>query len=299
MNKGVHADETDTLGRVWYHIPNLGPKFCDAVRKYSIVANYREAHVIARKKSKDSECMWVGIVGDPASYTTGSKRHIIDMMIRDPEQVMASAQKRGSKIRSKNVAGSKRRKRRRRHSSIILDSDSSNHTAIEVNRKSNCGVNYFEKGGTASDQESSSNGSSRSMSVLSKENSDSECPPFGFAVRESSPVCVGFTDNKAKLGDRSFLPPTTAYTLTVNTDTTHSDWLDTLESDPSLYALREPPLPSPENGWLCNFSKYDGCISLSNTSTRMPTPVTNNNLHQFTVRRYSVADLNEMLVHAD
>lgn len=267
-DRGIYTDENDPLGRVWYHIPNLGPKFCDAVRKYSIVANYREAHVIARKKSKDSECMWVGIVGDPAGYTTGSKRHIIDMLLRNPEQNFDQANGRvQSRVRIRTISGLKRRKRRKRPTTAG-ESDVSRRSIKQSEDNTSCGVN-------SDNLSDSSHISSGSLSVLSKENIDMEAPAYGFAFREQSP---SINPTLSRYG----LPPLTVETV----EECQQDWLDSLCKDPALYALKEPPLPSPGNFFIS--SKFETYLSQT-IQRRQSVPV---------FPRYSVADLNELLVES-
>ena len=271
MERGVYTDENDPLGRVWYHIPNLGPKFCDAVRKYSIIANYREAHVIARKKSKDSECMWVGIVGDPAAYTTGSKRHIIDLMLRNPGQSFdQSSRRHHSRVRiNRTTASGKRRKRRRRRMVYAAgrpESDGSHRSIEKLSEERSGGLSSGRD--TPSDQESSQ----MSTTPSCKEN---DGVLYGFSVREHliSPPLVARRNRRFGLPDP---------TLTVRTDLENHqfrDWLDSLDKDPTLFALREPPLPSPEHANLFYLAaKYDRRFS-----------------PRVAPRKYSVADLNELL----
>ena len=72
---GVYKDESDPDERTWYHIPNFGRKFFDALRKYYMVReNGQEIRVSIKRPDKDSYCTWVGIVGHPRHYSTGGKR---------------------------------------------------------------------------------------------------------------------------------------------------------------------------------------------------------------------------------
>jgi len=333
---GVYADESDPLGRAWYHIPNLGAKFCDAVRKYSIVANYREAHVIARKKSKDSECMWIGIVGDPASYTTGSKRHLIDLMLRNPGQSFDNSSRRHhAKVRSNrtSVAGKRRKRRRRRFQFPPGDSrnesEGSHGTANQPGRihKNRTGLNR-EKPGSGDDDEhdsvmdedadSFSSQLSTTPSVLSMDQQVSNS--YDFAVRETvgnaSPPPHELTYFKRPAMNRFGLPHSASAGLSINTSYSHNDkgvWgFDSVYKDPVLYALREPPLPSPEAGRMFYLSRFDnGNIVTSNpqhqsymlSANGMPRPrsptISSTSYNTTNVRKYSVADLNELLISSD
>ena len=84
---GVYRDESDPDERSWYHIPNFGRKFFDALRKYYMVReNGQEIRVAIKRPDKDSFCTWVGIVGHPRHYSTGGKRPKIidDRCLFDP-----------------------------------------------------------------------------------------------------------------------------------------------------------------------------------------------------------------------
>ena len=73
--EGVYYDENDSEGRTWYHVPNFGRKFFDALRKYyTVQENGREIRVAIKRPEKDSFCTWIGIVGHPRNYSTGGKR---------------------------------------------------------------------------------------------------------------------------------------------------------------------------------------------------------------------------------
>jgi hypothetical protein len=68
---GVFTSES----RTWYHVPNFGRKFFDALRKYYIVeSDGTESRVVIKRPEKDSYCTWVGITGNPRNYSTGGKR---------------------------------------------------------------------------------------------------------------------------------------------------------------------------------------------------------------------------------
>ena len=288
ISNGVFTDDDDPLGRVWYHIPNLGPKFCDAVRKYSIIANFREAHVVARKKSKESECMWIGIVGDPAEYTTGSKRHLIDFMLRNPGiSLEQSANRRNqSRMRTNKSANplKKRRRKRRRlpYSGIRIDSGESS----SIERKhadDSVDPNRTASGGSVSHSESYDDDDSSLMSttpsVLSMDRQASG--QYGFGVRDMMSVSppVPPTLSIPEPGVKSYtLPPPTSTAA----PTDRGDWLDSMENEPHLFALREPPLPSPEPG-----------KSFSSHRRDSPSPFMQ------PVRKYSVEDLNELLVRSE
>ncbi len=301
---GIYADGSDALGRVWYHIPNLGPKFCDAVRKYSIVANYREAHVIARKKSKDSECMWIGIVGDPASYTTGSKRHIIDLMLRNPGQTFdQSARRQQGRVRSTRTSLSgKRRKRRRRR--FPFNNESRNES-----EESTADVTHIDEADEKPDEVVNGNETDADSSQLSSTPSslslENQVPNmYGFSLRErnhSPPTSIPLQVQGAMLAARSRFALPTPTNLAVQTENHDRDWHFTpLYDDPAMYAFREPPLPSPEPGKSIQFTMVTSStrvMSSNNTSSQKQvlSPLVSTVLH----KRYSVADLNELLVISD
>lgn len=303
ITSGIYADASDALGRVWYHIPNLGPKFCDAVRKYSIVANYREAHVIARKKSKDSECMWIGIVGDPASYTTGSKRHIIDLMLRNPGQTFdQSARRQQGRVRSTRTSLSgKRRKRRRRR--FPFNSESRNESEGSAADAANMeGVSEKpDDAGNSNETDADSSQLSSTPSSLSLENQVPNV--YGFSLREpnmSPPSSVQLQVHGALMTARSRFALPTPKNLSVQTECHERDWHFTpLYDDPAMYAFREPPLPSPEPGKSFMLAKSGvsgrGVGHNSSSQKQVLSPLVSTALH----RRYSVADLNELLVISD
>ena len=83
---GVYHDDSDSEGRTWYHVPNFGRKFFDALRKYYTVReNGREIRVAIKRPEKDSYCTWIGIVGHPRHYSTGGKRSkMLDDKITTP-----------------------------------------------------------------------------------------------------------------------------------------------------------------------------------------------------------------------
>lgn len=289
ISNGIFADDEDPLGRVWYHIPNLGPKFCDAVRKYSIIANFREAHVVARKKSKESECMWIGIVGDPAEYTTGSKRHLIDFMLRNPGiNLDTSANRRNqSRLRTNKSANplKKRRRKRRRipYAGIRIDSGEISSLDRKLHDDTT-DVNRAGSGESVSQSESYDDDDASSLmsttpSVISIDRQASG--QYGFGVRDlvgaSPPIPNSLSQSDTRL--KTFtLPPSTS---TSNTQD-RGDWLDSVDSEPHLFALREPPLPSPEAAKGFSLSRIDP-----------PSPVVR------AVRKYSVEDLNELLVKSE
>ena len=287
---GIFVDETDPLGRVWYHIPNLGPKFCDAVRKYSIIANYREAHVVARKRSKESQCMWVGIVGDPAEYTTGSKRHLIDFLLRNPGMNLdQSGNKRNqTRLRTFKTLNPLKKRRRRRRKTQMLDSraESSEGSSLE-NRKINSEnlpdsddplksrMNDLDSEISSEDMEDDSSLVSTTPSVIPVERQGSG--DFAFEVRDhvsASPPILASQPQRQKIKEFA-LPNATAH----NSQSSRGDWLDTASRDPAFFALREPPLPSPDGAKIFSFIKNDPAS---------PTLKPN--------RKYSVEDLNELLV---
>ena len=72
---GVFKDMHDPEERTWFHIPNFGRKFFDALRKYYMVTDSgQEIRVAIKRPDKESCCTWVGIVGNPRHYSTGGKR---------------------------------------------------------------------------------------------------------------------------------------------------------------------------------------------------------------------------------
>jgi len=72
---GVFKDMHDPEERTWFHIPNFGRKFFDALRKYYMVTDSgQEIRVAIKRPDKESFCTWVGIVGNPRHYSTGGKR---------------------------------------------------------------------------------------------------------------------------------------------------------------------------------------------------------------------------------
>jgi hypothetical protein len=295
LSKGIYVDEGDSLGRVWYHIPNLGPKFCDAVRKYSVVANFREAHVIARKKSKESECMWVGIVGDPAEYTTGSKRHVIEFMLRNPGMSMESGSSRRQQSRARatkliNPLKKRRRKKRRGTSlSIRIDMSQSRKGHIpeaeSVNQLSGTDILSSDLGNAS---ESESNDSSSQMSttpsLLSVERQKSG--NYGFSVREPlvSPQPISATVQGSSVDMNLKLHALPQPTGTLNGSLNINDWLDALNSDPNTFALRDPLLASPEAG---------KSFSLNKSPVQPPSPEVR------VFRKYSVEDLNLLLHNSE
>jgi hypothetical protein len=332
ISNGTYADESDPLGRTWYHIPNLGAKFCDAVRKYSIVANYREAHVIARKKSKESECMWIGIVGDPATYTTGSKRHLIDMMLRNPGQSFDNGIRRqSSKVRvNRAVPTCKRRKRRRRRYPFLSDSrnetESSNSGSVtrrdteararSVLQRTEAVRNQpTEEHSNGEDEDSvdlPSSPSSSTPSVLSMDQQVSNS--FDFQVRDMIGSPPSRSNGNAKVhtvGKLSkFKLPGGTTSLSINSATTtvpDRDWeFNSVYRDPVLYALKEPPLPSPDAGKVFTFNRCDSrLISAGARHCHNPYPPGHPRSPrllmsgQDVVRKYSVSDLNELLVSSD
>jgi len=330
ISNGIYADESDPLGRTWYHIPNLGAKFCDAVRKYSIVANYREAHVIARKKSKDSECMWIGIVGDPATYTTGSKRHIIDMMLRNPGQSFDGGTRRHhAKIRTnRTAAAGKRRKRRRRRYPFLSDSRNETESSNSDSATRRIPDSRIRSGRATPEldgdlpmdevsdvehEDSGANSSSPASSTPSVLSMDQQVSnPFDFHIRDTvSPPPARLPANaKPQVIPRlaKFTLPDSTNMLNVNTDAPHAlerDWeFVSVYRDPVQYALREPPLPSPDSGRVFSFNRLDSRTTPSATRARHHQPVhpkspTVNTSSHTGIRKYSVTDLNELLVSSD
>lgn len=292
ISNGIYADEVDQLGRVWYHIPNLGPKFCDAVRKYSIIANFKEAHVIARKRSKESECMWVGIVGDPATYTTGSKRHLIEFMMRNPGlNIDQSGRRQHTRIRTNKASNplKKRRKKRRRMPFTSSRSDSSDVSSANdtqsKHRSRNLGA---DKGVTPddlnvmseSDEESSA--MSTTPSVLSIERQESG--QYGFSVRDMTSASPPPPNEPRQKQSLFTLPHPSSYS-----SQPRSDWFDSVLRDPTLFALREPPMPSPESAKTCTLSRLSFNYPPHPASPVVPS----------VPRKYSVEDLNELLVKSD
>ena len=299
LSNGIYADGSDPLGRVWYHIPNLGPKFCDAVRKYSIIANFREAHVIARKRSKESECMWVGIVGDPAAYTTGSKRHLIEFMMRNPGlNVDQSNRRQQSRMRSSKNSNplKKRRRKRRRLPFTSSRSESSEGSSLDtlqrarVAENKESGADAHASGATTldhsrqsgSDDESSQLSTTPSIISMDRQGSGQ----YGFNVREpanaSSPVFLPVQPRP-----RLFhLPHSAVQTMSNTGDYYRRDWFDPVYNDPLLRIMREPPIPSPDSGKVLILSELD------DASPRQLSPVLR------TQRKYSVEDLNELLMQS-
>jgi hypothetical protein len=288
LSNGIYADPSDPLGRVWYHIPNLGPKFCDAVRKYSIIANFREAHVIARKRSKESECMWVGIVGDPASYTTGSKRHLIDLMLRNPGvSIPQSGRRQQVRTRQTKPHGQLKKRRRKRRRTALSNSQSSEVSPSEgligsQRRKGlNLGVQSARSvtddrisGSPSGEDESSRLSTTPSVMSVDRQRSGQ----YGFHVRDISNVSPPPLRAHANLKPNLFsLPNPTSYSGPVL-----EDWIDSVNRDPALFALREIPLPSPEAG------------KILYVRPNPPSPTL-----QTAVRKYSVEDLNELLKQCD
>lgn len=290
MSNGIFADTTDPLGRVWYHIPNLGPKFCDAVRKYSIIANYREAHVVARKRSKESQCMWVGIVGDPAEYTTGSKRHLIDFLLRNPGMNLEQSggkrnQSRSRTLRALNPLKKRRRRRRRIH---ITESRAESSEGSSLENRNIYGENIPE----CNEQDGKSKLSQRDAEISSEDVEDdsslvSTSPSvipverqgsgeFAFDVRDqtnSSPALPNSQAPKPKL--KEFALP---YASSHKSHASRGDWLDAANRDPTFFALREPPMPSPNGPKVFGFIRNEP-----------PSPFVQ------TSRKYSVEDLNDLL----
>ena len=327
---GVYADESDPLGRTWYHIPNLGAKFCDAVRKYSIVANYREAHVIARKKSKDSECMWIGIVGDPASYTTGSKRHLIDMMLRNPGQSFENGSRRQNpKTRlNRTVAAGKRRKRRRRRYPFLADSrnetESSNSGSAQRRpsghrpRQSpelmgNDNVQAIEATSSEDTDESEHLSSSPTSSIPSVLSMDPQVSnPYDFQVREpiiTSPARIPPRDKEHTVPRHRLNLPVATTALTISTAQSappERDWeFVSVYRDPVSYALREPPMPSPDSCNVFSFNRMEMRVNSASSKQyqaqsfaqpRSPSLVGST---QTGTRKYSVSDLNDLLMSPD
>jgi hypothetical protein len=293
LAKGIYVDDADQLGRVWYHIPNLGPKFCDAVRKYSVVANFREAHVIARKKSKESECMWVGIVGDPGEYTTGSKRHVIEFMLRNPGAATEQAQNRRAQTRSRATKLAnplkKRRRKKRRGSvlSIRVDSSTSSKSpneqecvALPIGSDRNSLAADNQR--IASEDDESSSQMSTTPSLLSVERQPSGNYAFGVsentASPQPSPSSIAVSSDASKLKFYSLPRPTsTSYRAT-----RQDDWLGNLISDKNTFALRDPQLSSPE-----------GMKPFSSKLAYPPSPEIR------VVRKYSVEDLNVLLSNSE
>jgi hypothetical protein len=291
MANGIYADDSDPLGRVWYHIPNLGPKFCDAVRKYSVVASFREANVIARKKSKDSDCMWVGIVGDPGDYTTGSKRHIIEFMCRNPGIAIDHTTNRRSHARSRtnkimNPLKKRRRKRRRvvlpgtKCSTsgllILTDDRPSTQTGPSVSSES---LSEISSSDGEKDEESSLSSGTPSMLNMDRQASGT----FGFHERDAlvSPQSAVYTHIKPS-GSRlkRFAIP---QPLSTQLSGRPTDWLDTIHTGPHFFMLRDPQLPSPES------SKTTG-------KPRAHPVLLSPEIKAISAfRRYTVEDLNQLL----
>ena len=290
LSKGVFADESDQLGRVWYHIPNLGPKFCDAVRKYSIVANYREAHVVARKRSKESLCMWVGIVGDPAGYTTGSKRHLIEFLLRNPGMNLDQSGSKRSQTRVRTIKTNNPLKKRRpgrrsirltsshgelsEGSSLEYRNSNTENMRLCERRDSQCKVfdREDENSNEVTDDESSQVSTTPSIISIERQGSGG----FGFDAAEptsSSPPIPIVRGRKLK---EYALPYAYSHS---NMTSNRGDWLDTASRDPTFFALREPPMPSPDAKRMFSFAKNDP-----------PSPVVQ------PYRIYSVEDLNDLLV---
>lgn len=61
--------------RAWYHVPNYGRKFFDALRKYYVLGEDGcEVRVLIKRPEKDALCTWIGVQGNPRNYSTGGKR---------------------------------------------------------------------------------------------------------------------------------------------------------------------------------------------------------------------------------
>ena len=284
LSNGIYADANDPLGRVWYHIPNLGPKFCDAVRKYSIIANFREAHVIARKRSKESECMWVGIVGDPASYTTGSKRHLIDLMLRNPGvNIPPTGRRQHVRSRQSKPHGQLKKRRRKRRRTTLSTGNSSEVSQSECvigHRTHNDGISSMrcmidDRASGSPSAEDESSRLSTTPSVMSFERQRSG--QYGFHVREISGTSPPLGTESRPRPKFLTLPNPTSYAGPVL-----EDWIDSVNRDPALFALREIPLPSPE------------ASKIIYIQPNPPSPAL-----QPTLRKYSVEDLNELLKQSD
>lgn len=302
ISNGVYADSSDSLGRVWYHIPNLGPKFCDAVRKYSIVANYREAHVIARKRSKDSECMWIGIVGDPASYTTGSKRHIIDLMLRNPGQSFDQSTRRqqGRNRSNRSSLSGKRRKRRRRRFQLSQETRSiEDITTVETSLIMG-DDDKKDDAGSCDDSDQDSSQASSTPSVFSLELP--EPTSYRFSLRENStspPQPITLQTQGQFLVSRARIHLPSPSNFISQTRASNRGWnFSPLMDDPAIYAFREPPIPSPEPGKHFELHKaFVSSAAISGTGYQRPlSPLV---VGPGSQRRYSVSDLNELLMMSD
>jgi hypothetical protein len=160
------------------------------------------------------------------------------------------------------------------------------------------------------DIDSSASQLSTTPSVLSMDQQISN--PYDFSLREmanASPHPYEYTGNKERLLNRCGLPHASS-SLSINTAHNPYDkgvWgFDSVYKDPVLYALREPPLPSPEAGRMFHLSRFDvGSTSYQQPQQpsaflrpRSPTVYAPGN-SAAGPRKYSVADLNELLLSSD
>ncbi len=107
-----------------------------------------------------------------------------------------------------------------------------------------------------------------------------------------------------------FKLPDATGTLSINSATTPAvdrDWdFNSVYRDPVLYALREPPLPSPDAGKVFSFKRCDSRLqsavvkqSYNPVHLAHPRSPRVSTSTQDVARKYTVTDLNELLVSAD
>ena len=254
------------------------------------MVNLREASVIARKKSKDSECMWLGIVGDPADYTTGSKRHIIEFMLRNPGITLEHSLNRrnSSRVRiNKNLNPLKKRRRKRRRPTYqAVKSDVSGASSDSGKQQIDGSSGHIDafSGSSFSDSETDniSSESSITPSMISVDRQTSGQYGFGFRDTTGSPpppVSVAIANANDSRQSQLTLPPASS---TISVDQV-GDWFDSINKGAYTFVLREPHLTSPEAAKQFSFSR----------SLQPPSPEIK------VVRKYSIEDLNQLLAESD
>ena len=155
--------------------------------------------------------------------------------------------------------------------------------------------------------------SSSTPSVLSMDQQVSNS--FDFQVRDM----IGSPRQSRLSGDAKvhsiaklskFKLPDATGTLSINSATTPAvdrDWdFNSVYRDPVLYALREPPLPSPDAGKVFSFKRCDSRLqsavvkqSYNPVHLAHPRSPRVSTSTQDVARKYTVTDLNELLVSAD
>jgi hypothetical protein len=236
--------------------------------------------------------MWIGICGDPSEYSTGSKRHIIEFMLRNPGIALdqSSNRRNTSRLRtSKSMNPLKKRRRKRRRPTIAVAkanvSESSPEYSTGQPDQSHGSLDGMS--GTTSPADSEydnvSSESSGTPSMISIERQTSG--HFNFGLRDTAgsppppPVAITVPNQSEGQGQISVLP-TASSTLAIDQV---GDWFDSINTGRYMFVLREPHLVSPEGAKAFTFSR-----TLQPASPEIKI-----------ARKYSLDDLNKLLAESE